>query len=144
MKQNNIYRESWRQGNPQNMSTRQQVMYLKEKTKNEDYNPDKDPSLVGKGTAAANDRNYNEVFEQEKRLAVRIPPQHVTRKREELLTNHPERLLMLVKSLLCFDLIRKTKYLDKRLSKETRKSDELTQSCACLLPSRLYRGLSIE
>ena len=70
MRPSNIYTKNSQQLNPQKMSSRQQVLYLMERTKKEGYDLDKDLSLVGKTRGSVNDVNYAEQFEQEKRLIV--------------------------------------------------------------------------
>jgi len=71
MRGSNIYDDGYKQFNPQKMSSRQQVLYLMERTKTEGYDPEKDVGLVGKSRGSANDVDYSELFEQEKRLAVK-------------------------------------------------------------------------
>ncbi len=46
------------------------MLYLMERTKKQDYDLDKDLSLVGKTRGSVNDVNYTEQFEHEKRLIV--------------------------------------------------------------------------
>jgi hypothetical protein len=70
MKPTNIYNESCRQYNPENMSSRQQVLYLMEKTKNACYDAEKDVALAGKTRGSASDIDFQELFDREKRLAV--------------------------------------------------------------------------
>ncbi len=134
---NNIYHDGHKQFNPQKMSERQQVLYLMERTKQAGYDPEKDVALLGKSRGSVNDIDYSELFEQEKKRAVIRGRNHISRKREELFKNHPERLMLLAESLRCFTPIRKNKYIDKKFRKVS-KREELPQSCVCTLPTRVY------
>ena len=136
MKDNNIYHDSIRQFNPKNMTARQQERYLIEQTKNESYDPEKDVSFIGKSRGSANDIDYAELFEQDKKRAVTFCVNYISRKREELFKNHPERLLMLAESLRCFCPIRRNKDIDRRQRKDYKKG-ELPQPCVCSVPTRV-------
>lgn len=66
MKDTNIYNDCYKHYNPKKMSSRQQVLYLMEKTKDGAYDPEKDVALMGKSRGSVDNIDYAEVFDQEK------------------------------------------------------------------------------
>lgn len=70
MRPSNIYNEGSWHHNPQNMSSRQQVLYLMERTKDQCYDPETDVGLAGKSRGSASDVDYQELFDREKCIAV--------------------------------------------------------------------------
>eukprot|EP00826_Nyctotherus_ovalis_P015610 TRINITY_DN14457_c0_g1_i1.p1 TRINITY_DN14457_c0_g1~~TRINITY_DN14457_c0_g1_i1.p1 ORF type:complete len:149 (+),score=33.99 TRINITY_DN14457_c0_g1_i1:163-609(+) len=136
MKDTNIYNERYKHYNPKKMSSRQQVLYLMEKTKDGAYDPEKDVALMGKSRGSVDNVDYAQLFDQEKTRSVLLL-YYYARKREELFRKHPEVLLQLANSLRCFSPIRKNKYIDKQ-SRKDYISEELPQSCICTLPTNVY------
>jgi len=72
MRQSNIYSETSRQYDPSKMSSRQQTIYLKTKSQDVTYDPDKDLELAGKSRGSASDVDYQEAYDTAKALAVLI------------------------------------------------------------------------
>jgi len=135
MKDTNIYNECCKHYNPEKMSTRQQILYLMEKTKDGPYDPEKDIGLMGKSRGSVDNVDYAELFDKEKTRAV-FYSYYYARKREDLFNKHPNVLLQLANSLRSFSPIRKNKYIDKH-SRKDYISEELPQACVCTLPTNV-------